>query len=446
MGKVSSIEKKLYYKKKILNIRFEKRKLVIAREDGTLKEFFFIILNNKLSKKSKITGYSKFLIVELLNKRVTTVDGYCKVIVSFLNYVFFDNYDKYNIKDIRDLKFEYGNDYIRDLSDGKIGRNRKTKDSIINVENKLTKFYYFLSKEISDLRYIKKHDFEFIRVQVKSGIKEKLILKSKFLVAYNDTVAPKRVKSISNFLFSEIIKTCEIYYPELVLAICLQAFAGLRKGEVCNVSKDKINFNKIGNNFEWFTIDLRKKSILRDDLVNVGNIKKYRIQPIHPIFLKAFQEIYENHMKIISRSKNKYGAIFLTKNDEAMTELSYNQKFKRIIKLTIQRLSDAPFINDKLELNYNDNFGLNLLTNYYESASEINKLSSARINTHIFRHFFTQFIASLNNRSATEIAYWRGDSSLESAITYLTGSPIIDENIKEIQTEVYKMLIKDKGN
>lgn len=446
MDKVRDIQKKLDYKNKISKIRFEKRKLTIGGEDGSIKEFFFIVLNNKLSKRMKITGYSKFLIVELLNKRSTTIDSYCKVIVSFLNYVFFDNYDKYCIKDIREIKFEHGNDYIRDLNEGKIGRKKKTKDSIIKVENKLTKFYYFLSKEISNLKYIKKGDFEFVNIKIKNSAKEKLVLKSKFLVFYNDTTPSKRIKSISNFLFSEIIKTCEIYYPELVLAICLQAFGGLRKGEVCNVSKDKVNFYKIGKGFGWFTIDLRKKTLLRDDLINVGNIKKPRIQPIHPVFLKVFKEVYENHLELISKSKNKYGAFFLTKHDKAMTEGSYNQKFKRIIKLTIQRLSDSSYINKESEKNSENHFGLNVITNYYESASEINKLSSAKINTHIFRHFFTQFVASLDNRSATEIAYWRGDSSLESAIVYLTGSPVVDESIKDIQSEVYKMLIKDKRN
>lgn len=446
MNEVRDIQKKLYYKNKINNIRFEKRKLIIGEEDGNIKEFFFIVLNNKLSKRMKITGYSKFLIVGLLNKRSTTIDNYCKVIVSFLNYIFFDNYDKYCIKDIREIKFEYGNDYIRDLSEGKIGKNKKTKDSIIKVENKLTKFYYFLSQEISDLRYINKDDFEFVKVKKKNSVQEKLVLKSKFLVLYNDTTPPKRIKSISNFLFSEIIKTCEIYYPELVLAICLQAFGGLRKGEVCNISKDKINFYKIGKDFAWFTIDLRKKTALRDDLINVGNIKKARIQPIHPVFLKIYKEVYENHLEIISKSKNKYGAFFLTKDDKAMTEGSYNQKFKRIIKLTIKRLSERSYLNNELEQNAENSFGFNVITNYYESASEINKLSSAKINTHIFRHFFTQFVASLDNRSATEIAYWRGDSSLESAIVYLTGSPVINESIKDIQSEVYKMLLKGKRN
>lgn len=442
MNKIIDIQRELDYQNRVNSIRFEKRKLVLVGEDGSVKELFFIVLNNSLNKRMKITGYSKFLIVELLNKRSTTVNNYCKYIVSFLNYVFFDNYNKYGIKDIRELKFEHGNDFIRDISKGKIGRKEKTKDSIIKVENKITRFYYFLSKEINDLKYIKESDFENLKYIDRYNLKEKSIIKNKFLVAYNDTLPAKRIKSISNFLFSEIIKTCEIYYPELILAICFQAFGGLRKGEVCNISKDKIDFCQIGKEFGWFTIDLRKKTILREDLVNVGNIKKPRIQPIHPAFLKIFKEIYENHLKLISKSKNKYGALFLTKDDKAMTDLSYNQKFKRIIKLTLQRLSN----NSVFEYNCETYFGLNLLSNYYESASEINKLSSGKTNTHIFRHFFTQFIASLDKGSATEISYWRGDSSLESAIVYLAGSPVFNEKIKDIQSEVYKMLINNRGD
>ena len=240
---------------------------------------------------------------------------------------------------------------------------------------------------------------------------------SLFMVIYPEHIPAKRIKYISSFLFSEILRVCEIYYPELKLAICLQAFGGLRKGEVCNVTKDKIQYEKLMDRYTWFTIDLRAVKNIRSDGKCVGGIKRKRIQPIHPVFLKILTRVYQQHLELIKHWDNPYGALFINKNGDAMIEQSYEKKIKRIINLLLIRLKNNGDFN---------------------SLSEMNLLLSGRINTHIFRHFFTKFIFQLEKHTPSyEIAYWRGDSSLDSALRYLGNNPVVDEKIQQIQEEIF---------
>ncbi|NTZ19427.1 site-specific integrase [Paenibacillus sp. JMULE4] len=243
-----------------------------------------------------------------------------------------------------------------------------------------------------------------------------------FQVDYSSITAspPERIKSISSFVFSELLTLCDIHYPQLKLALCLQAFAGLRRGEVCNVSQDKIQYSMYGLDIGWFSINLKEVTQLRTDGIITGGIKKRRIQPVHPVFLSMFQEIYNQHLKLIEHVKNPFGALFLNRYGEAMTSQDYENKFTRLVKLLIERL-----------LNNGD----------FLSLSEANLLMSGRMNTHVLRHFFTQFISELEQtRSPVEIAYWRGDSSLETAIIYLSHHPLIDDKISFIQKKVYEDL------
>jgi integrase len=421
MGKVIEINKSNERSLRIQNIRFGKRKLVMADDEGLMHECMFIVLENTCNLKFKVTGYSMYFFKRLGNKRIETLDYHAKILVLFLNYIFFDNYEKYKMKNINELKIEHGNDFLRDYSRGKIGNENKSKTTVQKAEQVINNFYRFLYKNCEGMKFLTSKDF-IVKSSNSLGFSRKNNNKESFenlfFVEYAKRRPPKRLKSMSINLFSEILQVCNIYYPELKLAICLQAFGGLRRGEVCNVTKDKIQYGFLGKEYSWFVIDLTEKTRMREDLVSVGNIKKRRLQPIHPIFLGIFTKVYNEHLELIKSRKNTYGALFLNRHDEAMTDESYEQKFERIIKLVIERLG-----------NRGD----------FDSSSELNILVAASVNTHILRHFFTQFISKLETtRTPSEIAYWRGDSSLESALTYLRCSPVIDDKIKEIQGELLK--------
>lgn len=73
------------------------------------------------------------------------------------------------------------------------------------------------------------------------------------------------------------------------LGIALQAFAGLRRGEVCNVSYYNSQSKYIGFRLRDWGVDLRKKPQLRSDGVDVGQIKSKSVAHVHPTFLPYFE-------------------------------------------------------------------------------------------------------------------------------------------------------------
>jgi len=416
------------WKHRTRNLRFCKQKLTIIEEDGLVRDFMFIVLRNEFNKKMKVTGYSNYFIKELNSARLETLEYHAKIITRFLNYIFFDKYDEYQMKDITELKIEYGNHFLRDYAQGYVGKKKKTEMTVQKAEQVLNRFYKYLFNELEDMKYISEKDFftkhsstYYHRGQWKKRKKVVERVESLFTVIPPNYTPPQRVKHIPSYVFQEMLNICDIHYPHLKLALCLQAFGGLRRGEVCNVSRNNISYRMFGKDLGWFTIDLREKVQLRTDGKDVGGIKKRRIQPIHPVFLKLFQEVYDQHMKLIAHIDNPYGAIFLNRDGEAMLDSSYETFFKNIVDLVLEKLCKR---------------------GDFKSASEAKLLMSGRVGTHILRHFFTQFIAELETtRSPIEVAYWRGDGSLDSAIAYFAQHPVIDEKIKKIQEKVFDKIV-----
>ena len=167
-------------------------------------------------------------------------------------------------------------------------------------------------------------------------------------------------------------------------------------------------------------MDLREKKRLRADFKSVGGIKKPRKQAVHPIFLPYFKLVFDHHMELIKNRDSPYGVIFFNRDNEAMMESSYNYHFKNVIDILIKRLTNR---GDATSLG-----------NAYQ-------LLSGKINKHVFRHFYTQTIAE-TEKNPNQLAYWRGDSSIDSSITYLTQNPEIDIKIKTVQQSVYSELLK----
>ena len=423
MGKVINLISNEDYKNKIKDFRFGMRKLHIEDENGLISEHVFIVLENRKRHSMTITAYSRYLLVELRNRRLKTVELHAKFIIMFLNYLFFDQYENFKVKSILDLKIEYGELFLRDYASGKIGGAEKTKSTVQATEGILNRFYRHLFYELKDkgFRNIKKKDFETNTYmaqrsksrRISSGTKTKY--KNLFKVVYPNKVPPLKVKSISVFAISELLRVCDIYYPRLKLAVCLQAFAGLRIGEVCNVKLENIHYASSGNELTHFAIDLREKRRMRDDDVNVGEIKRRRLQPIYPGFLPIITKVFNEHMQLFRPQEHKYGALFLNRDGEAMTSDSYGKIFiNRLIMLLVERLSRM------------DDF---------RALSEMKILTTGKVSPHILRHFFTQYIARVAT-NPFEIALYRGDSSLDSAITYLSGSNLMDDRIKQIQKEM----------
>ena len=62
---------------------------------------------------------------------------------------------------------------------------------------------------------------------------------------------------------------------------------------------------------------------------------------------------------------------------------------------------------------------------------------SGKIGTHVLRHYFSKFIVNLETQiSPNELAFWRGDSNLNSSLTYMVGNPTLDTQLKKVQDKL----------
>ncbi|GHT58933.1 hypothetical protein FACS18945_5130 [Bacteroidia bacterium] len=194
------------------------------------------------------------------------------------------------------------------------------------------------------------------------------------------------------------------YAPDIALAICLQAFAGLRAGEICNVRQEAsplgggIIFTHIVGDVRKIEIDLTREVRLRSDGVIVGKIKKERIQCVYPPFIDAFVAAYKFHRDHMRPSESDYCPMFTNSRGKAMTYIDYSRRFDALVTKHFRPAlleSDDPACKLYGQLLYENKLGL-----------------------HALRHWFSVQLV-LHGEDIAQIQFWRGDSNPESAFVYL---------------------------
>ena len=349
-------------------------------------------------------------------------------VVQFLNYVFIDNYEKYGIKEFSDITVEMLKDYLSYYSNSKT-KQGNTYPSEASVEAKRNNISIFLwnycYQHPNYMHYIRCNDLmEKEKCRGKDGFTHN---RNNYKVKYRcHKNAKKRLfRDMPMELVERFIKMAEIYDPEMVLAIVLMAYAGLRKAEVCNLRQknggcyapgwiineiqDSVVNNGVAEVFQRCTsieLDLSDELLLRSDGVSVGSIKKERMQPVYPGYTELIYHYYKRHMKYIEGKETEiYKPLFVNKTPDKRTgkymALTKKELTKRINKLFYDHVVPS--------LEYDNNF------KFQEFNITIKKHTWG---PHSFRHWFTVSLV-LKGCSAAEIQTYRGDKSPKSANAYL---------------------------
>lgn len=405
---------------------FKSKKVQVINRNGNATWYPIIVIENKLTGLFLSTAYTNYFYSienKLLNAKYRTKEIHAGIIVMFLNYIFFNTDRTKRIGDISEITLKKGNDFLKQYSDGSIGGNdEKTLGVAEKAEGIVTRFYKFLVKEKAvDFSFIinerqKKHKYTEMRFEVDHNL---------FNFKYPEKVPLRKAKYLSREVLSLLIELSEIYCPEITLGIVLQTFAGLRAGAICSLSSTMLNYQESLDGLRFMELDLREEIILRDDAKSTGSIKRYRLQAIYPSFLNALYPVLKKHLNMIGQNKNKFKPLFLDNNCNAMTTQTYYRRIRFLKMKLIQHLVNS----DSLSL-----------------RSQGHILSSVKFGSHVFRYFFSQFVAqSKKTNSVVDIASYRGDSNLNSAIVYLTSTPEIRKEIRNFhEIEHYK--IKNFGS
>jgi len=236
-------------------------------------------------------------------------------------------------------------------------------------------------------------------------------------------------RDIPTKAFEIMIPLAFRYARNIAFAMCVQAFAGLRPGEVCNVRQEKsplgpgIKITEFAGRASKVEIDITKELVLRSDGVIVGDIKKERLQCVYPVFIDAFIRAYELHRKWLD-SKNfekDYCPMFVNNNGMAMTYKNYKEAFDKFIE---QYFRKALLESEDPELSL---YGQLL----YENS----------LAPHALRHWFTVQLV-LKGEDIGNLQYWRGDKSPQSSFTYLQNKGDLNKSLMQANDKLARLLME----
>ncbi|MCB2297932.1 site-specific integrase [Clostridium tagluense] len=356
--------------------------------------------------------------ISLADKSANTLKNYIKPLIRFLNYIYGQRFKGIGGLD-KDLIREFLNSYAYNLiQDDDKSDSCRSKTEVNRTNQVITKFAYWLytarksarSRELKyKMKYFEFDDFratKYSRKLKNGGIGYKYKLENIVTVNLDNSSGGRirsKVTKASLYTVKKLVEVSRIIDPMITFAIVLDAFAGLRMGEVMQMHNGRIKL--IDHRYESCSlyIDLTSDARLRSDRVKTGEIKINRVQPVFEIFADIIRDEYINQQELLKQRgflMHKYGAFFINEDGKAMTSDNYMRRFKSIAEQAV--------INIKIEAGKGNELGIR----------EERLLEGLSITPHSLRHIYSQFLKdALGERAA--VAYYRGDSSLRSQDTYI---------------------------
>ncbi|MDK9855234.1 MULTISPECIES: site-specific integrase [Staphylococcus] len=354
------------------------------------KHFAVIGLKNIASNTHIIHPLSQFITDNWKNKEYNTQRKHSNNTVQFLNYLV-ENRKTLNITLLSDLKIKHGTQYLNNLSSSGVRR-----DTVKDVERTLTLFYFWLVS-INVIDSFSKNSFE------KKESHFGLYIESPFKPMYPSREAKEIEHTLPVNYIPLLLEVAISVAKPIALGIYFQIFGGLRVSEVINLKRVQVARRmKEGD----YILKLQNQNF-RTDLKEHSSVKKERSQRVLEINGWG-HSLFRDHIKLY-RTKDGTNALFVNRDGKAMSQRSYRQYFEKV----------------------KDHF-IRLLENHGDSEQKLiaKHLRYMKWSTHIGRGTFTNIIAE-DAENPYEIAHLRGDSSIDSSLTYIVSTERIHKKIED---------------
>lgn len=369
----------------------------------------FIVIKNRYDVIIRFTRFHNF-VGAYENKvfRPLTSDVKAKMhyICMMLNYVLIDHYDVYKVDHVFKVTKEMLTCFFMDYAlEKKADGGYRGSQSIEKCVHAVTLFYKKLIHKYGGYVALKKDE---LYVESQIFTRRGRMIKKQVPAFQIRGIQEKQeiFRDIPTKVFQILMNLAIRYAPDISFAIGLQAFAGLRPGEVCNVRQERsakgagIIMTLRDGKLIKAEIDLTREYAMRSDGVICGRIKKERKQCVYPPFLEAFQTLYEYHKKFLAlhEFEDVFSPMFVNKKGMAMTYDDYYARFQRLIEVKLRPL----------------------LLNHSDPECRIygQMLCENRLGPHALRHWFSVQLA-LRGEDVAQLQFWRGDKNPESAFGYL---------------------------
>lgn len=399
-------------------------------EDGLVFTRSFIVVKNGYGVITRFTRLQEFAgIYARGTYRPITANPETKLhfICGFLNYLLLEkceNEGLYVFDITKKMMESYFSHYALEKQEDGSYRSKESVERCVTV---VTDFMSrLIAKYGSNMKVFKEELYE---EQTHFTRKGQLIRKQ--VPAFHVTGIPTTdlpFRDIPTKVMEVLLPMAFRYAEDIAFGLCLQAFAGLRAGEVCNVRQESsplgagIRFTEAGGNIQSAEIDLRRELALRSDSTEIGKIKKERLQRVYPAFLGTFMQAYEMHKKYLSRInfEKEYAPMFVNRYGKAMSYETYRNRFKELIRDHLR-----PYLTASSDP---------------EMRIYGQLLHEHELGTHALRHWYTVQLV-LRGEEIGDIEYWRGDTSPESAFLYLQNKGELVKELKETDERLLDVLL-----
>lgn len=351
-------------------------------------------------------------------------------VCAMLNYILIDQYDKFKIEHVFYASWEAVNSFFSSYAyeqsvDGKF----RSRETIERCVSNVADFFCRLKSTFGGYVLLEPDELYTEKtVRDRHGqttTKRVPQFQVKYVPQHKEIFRELPTKAF------EILLTLAFRYaPDIALAICLQAFAGLRAGEACNVRQESspagcgIVFTRIGEDVKNVEIDISRELAMRSDGVYVGRIKRERKQRIYTPFIRAFCTAYEQHKAWLAGREFEadYCPLFINAKGYAMTYKNYSLRFEKLIDNHFRKAlleSEDPNMRIYGQLLYENKLG-----------------------THALRHWFSVQLV-LHGEDIAMIQYWRGDKSPESAFAYLQNKGDLIRELEYSSGQLINLLMEE---
>lgn len=414
-----------------LRMRYGLYALQSTLESGEVFHRCFIVLRDEYGMIVRFTRLQDYAdVYDGKNAKPLTADPAKKLscIVSMLNYILVDHGEQFQIRSIFDITKnmleEFFTEYALEVLPDGTYRTAATIEKCIAV---VTHFMWNLTRSFAGYMKVSAEELYETRTMKTSGSGKEAKTVPAFQIIYHAYEKPI-LRDMPVKVLELLIPLAFRYTRDIAFALCLQAFAGLRAGEVCNVRQETspygagIRITEMNGSVRKIEIDLRREYCLRSDGVSVGGIKKERLQCVYPPFFTVFMRAYELHQSYLQdrRFEKQYCPMFVNGQGKAMTYEGYRQRFHKLI---CEYLRPLLLKNEDPELHLYGQL-----------------LCEHSLGLHTLRHWYTVQLVLMGENIAG-IQYWRGDKNPASAFQYLQNKGDLNRELYDAGCRLADMLM-----
>ena len=388
-----------------------------STDDGLVYARSFIVVRNgygivRFTRLHEFAGFKNY-------KPITSdAEGKLYFICGMLNYVLIDHGKEFRVKHVFNITADMLQKYFDSYAyEKKEDGGFRSKETICKCISTVTHFMSNLVWKYGGKVSIKRDDLYRDHYYYDQKGRKKREAVPVFQV--NGIPEVKKIfRELPNKAFEILIPMAFRYVRDIAFGLCVQAFTGLRAGEVCNMRQEEspigpgIIITRINGVIVDIKIDITKEVKIRKDDTEVAEIKSEREQHVYPPFRDAFCKAYEIHKEYLSTREydRAYCPMFVNKNGNAMSYESYRSRFKDLI---------------------NEHFRPYLIKSHDPELRLYGQmLYENELGTHCLRHWYTEQLV-LQGENIAGVQNWRGDRNPQSAFEYLQNKGDLAQELKK---------------